>query len=82
MVLVNTNENFKFFIQVHRAYDILVGNINVDSNSSKEKGYVASLYNGIKRCPVNKHIHVDFESDYIMHLITRAEPELQGRFVC
>ena len=67
-------------MQVHRAYDILVGTVSIEV-ASKEKGYVPSLYSGIRRCIAKKHIHVSSETDYVMHLITRAEPELQGRLV-
>nr|XP_053647675.1 gametogenetin-binding protein 2-like isoform X2 [Cherax quadricarinatus] len=63
--------------KVHRAFDILVGHITIDP--AKEKGYVASLYAGIRRCEAKRHIHVPVDTDYITHIITRAEPELQGR---
>ncbi|KAK7086590.1 Gametoproteintin-binding protein 2 [Halocaridina rubra] len=63
--------------KVHRAFDILVGNITIDP--AKEKGYVASLYSGIRRCEAKRHIHVPADTDYVSHIITRAEPELQGR---
>nr|XP_027239030.1 gametogenetin-binding protein 2-like [Penaeus vannamei] len=63
--------------KVHRAFDILVGHISIDP--AKEKGYVASLYSGIRRCEAKRHIHVPADTDYVTHLIIRAEPELQGR---
>lgn len=63
--------------KVHRAFDILVGHITIDP--AKEKGYVASLYSGIRRCEAKRHIHVPADTDYVSHIITRAEPELQGR---
>ncbi|XP_068239485.1 gametogenetin-binding protein 2-like isoform X4 [Palaemon carinicauda] len=63
--------------KVHRAFDILVGHTTIDP--AKEKGYVASLYSGIRRCEAKRHIHVPADSDYVSHIITRAEPELQGR---
>ena len=47
----------------------------------KEKGYVAALYAGIRRCEAKGHIHIPADTDYVTHLITRAEPELQGRCV-
>lgn len=54
---------------------------NTHSNSSnvKEKGFVPSLYAGIRRCTPNNHIHVDQRTDYIMGLILAAEPELLGK---
>lgn len=48
---------------------------------TKEKGYVPSLYAGIKRCLRDKHIHLQMKTDYITKLISRAEPELLGRYV-
>lgn len=45
----------------------------------KEKGYVSSLYAGIKRCLPDKHIHLPVNTEYITTLISRAEPELLGR---
>ncbi|KAK3871245.1 hypothetical protein Pcinc_001565 [Petrolisthes cinctipes] len=63
--------------KVHRAFDLLVGEVNLDP--AKEKGYVATLYAGIRRCEAKRHIHVPPDTEYITHIITRAEPELQGR---
>lgn len=48
---------------------------------NKDKGYVAALYAGIRRCEEKRHIHIPADTDYVTHLITRAEPELQGRCV-
>jgi hypothetical protein len=62
---------------VEKAYSLLVN----ESNPSKEKGYVASLYSGIKRCLTDKHIHLQTKIEYIDGLIKRAEPELNGRYV-
>lgn len=45
----------------------------------KEKGFIPSLYAGIRRCSPNNHIHVDQRTDYIMGLILAAEPELLGK---
>lgn len=47
----------------------------------KEKGFIPSLYAGIRRCSPNNHIHVDQRTDYIMGLILAAEPELLGKYV-
>lgn len=85
--------HYLFFPQVHRAFDILVGGQGSSTSSSggsgsveagagnKEKGYVAALYAGIRRCEEKRHIHIPADTDYVTHLITRAEPELQGRCV-
>ena len=62
--------------KVLRAYSLLVG--EVDKNN--EKGYCPALYDGLKCCTGEKHIHVLCETDFIAHLIGRAEPELTGRY--
>eukprot|EP00794_Sanderia_malayensis_P014367 gene14367-15865_t len=60
--------------KVIKAYNILAGDIEGDT----EKGYCATLYEGLKSCPKERHIHVLCDTDYIAHLIDRAEPELAG----
>lgn len=60
--------------KVLKAYSLLVE----EPEPSKEKGYVSSLYAGIKRCLQDKHIHLNPKTDYITKLINRAEPELLG----
>ncbi|NP_001073430.2 gametogenetin-binding protein 2 isoform X2 [Danio rerio] len=62
--------------KVLRAYNILVG----DLDSSKEKGYCAALYEGLRCCPHERHIHVCCETDFIAHLLGRAEPEFAGGY--
>ena len=62
--------------KVLRAYSLLVG--EVDKNN--EKGYCPALYDGLKCCTGEKHIHVLCETDFVAHLIGRAEPELTGRY--
>lgn len=57
------------------AYSLLVE----EPDPYKEKGYVATLYSGIKCCKEDKHIHLQTKTDYISKLIGRAEPELLGR---
>uniref|UniRef100_A0AAZ3R9Y4 Gametogenetin-binding protein 2 n=2 Tax=Oncorhynchus tshawytscha TaxID=74940 RepID=A0AAZ3R9Y4_ONCTS len=59
-----------------RAYNILVGELD----STKEKGYCAALYEGIRCCPHERHIHVCCETDFIAHLLGRAEPEFTGGY--
>lgn len=63
--------------KVLRAYALLVE----EPEPAQEKGYVAGLYAGIKRCLPDKHIHLQTKTEYISALITRAEPELMGRYV-
>ncbi|XP_066018168.1 gametogenetin-binding protein 2-like isoform X2 [Pocillopora verrucosa] len=60
--------------KVLRAYSILVG----DLDGPSEKGYCATLYDGLKSCPQDRHAHVLCDTDYIAHLIGQAEPELAG----
>ena len=61
-----------------RAYNILVG----DADPSKEKGYQPSLYEGIRICPPpDKHVHVQASVEFLDALISRAEPELMGKYV-
>ncbi|XP_044754730.1 gametogenetin-binding protein 2-like [Coccinella septempunctata] len=60
--------------KVLKAYSLLVE----EPDPCKEKGYVSSLYSGIKRCLPDKHIHLQTKTEYITKLISRAEPELLG----
>ncbi|XP_058482975.1 gametogenetin-binding protein 2 [Solea solea] len=62
--------------KVLRAYNILVGELD----SSNEKGYCAALYEGLCCCPHEHHIHVCCETDFIAHLLGRAEPEFAGGY--
>nr|XP_015817293.2 gametogenetin-binding protein 2 [Nothobranchius furzeri] len=62
--------------KVLRAYNILVGEVD----SSEEKGYCAALYEGLCCCPHERHIHVCCETDFIAHLLGRAEPEFSGGY--
>lgn len=47
---------------------------------AKEKGYVAVLYSGIRRCIADRHVHLPTMTEYIGTLIGRAQPELMGRY--
>ncbi|OWF44311.1 gametogenetin-binding protein 2-like [Mizuhopecten yessoensis] len=60
--------------KVQRAYNILVE----DLDCTKEVGYCAALYEGLRCCPHERHIHMLCDTDFIAHLIGRAEPELAG----
>ena len=57
-------------------YNILVGELDC----SKEKGYCAALYEGLRCCPHERHVHVCCETDFIAHLLGRAEPEFAGGY--
>eukprot|EP00795_Rhopilema_esculentum_P015591 gene15591-6861_t len=60
--------------KVLKAYNILTGDIEGEA----EKGYCATLYEGLKSCPKERHVHVLCDTDFIAHLIDSAEPELTG----
>uniref|UniRef100_A0A8C5P6M5 Gametogenetin-binding protein 2 n=1 Tax=Leptobrachium leishanense TaxID=445787 RepID=A0A8C5P6M5_9ANUR len=62
--------------KVLKAYNILIGELDF----SKEKGYCAALYEGLRCCPHERHIHVCCETDFIAHLLGRAEPEFAGGY--
>ncbi|KAK6321907.1 hypothetical protein J4Q44_G00066990 [Coregonus suidteri] len=62
--------------KVLRAYNILVGELDC----TKEKGYCAALYEGFRCCPHEHHVHVCCETDFIAHLLGRAEPEFAGGY--
>ncbi|TRY57205.1 hypothetical protein DNTS_003285 [Danionella cerebrum] len=62
--------------KVCMAFNILVG----DLDGSTEKGYCVALYEGLRCCPQEHHIHVCCETDYIAHLLSRAEPEFAGGY--
>ncbi|CAH3109975.1 unnamed protein product [Pocillopora meandrina] len=47
-------------------------------NYLRKHGYCATLYDGLKSCPQDRHVHELCDTDYIAHLIGRAEPELAG----
>lgn len=60
--------------KVLRAYSLLLG----EGDQTTEKSYCPALYDGLKCCPGEKHIHVSCETDFMSHLISRAELELAG----
>ncbi|XP_014662707.1 PREDICTED: uncharacterized protein LOC106805568 isoform X3 [Priapulus caudatus] len=62
--------------KVLRAYSLLVGEVD----STKEKGYCAALYDGLRCCAQDRHVHVLGNTEFIDNLISRAEPELLGRY--
>lgn len=59
------------------AFNILIG--EVDPN--EEKGYIPSLYYGIRSCLPERHVHVLGDTQFLSHLIIKAEPELKGGYV-
>ncbi|CAE1292596.1 Gametogenetin-binding protein 2,Gametogenetin-binding protein 2-like [Acanthosepion pharaonis] len=60
--------------KVLKAYSILI--MEVDYTS--ETGYCPSLYEHLRCCPQERHIHVECDTEFLSRLIGRAEPELAG----
>ncbi|XP_012277942.1 gametogenetin-binding protein 2-like isoform X2 [Orussus abietinus] len=53
--------------------------LTTEPDPAKERGYVAALYTGIKRCVPERHVHLPTNTDYIGTIIGRGQPELVGR---
>ncbi|KAK7488218.1 hypothetical protein BaRGS_00020525 [Batillaria attramentaria] len=60
--------------KVMLAFNILIG----EHDSMSEKGYCPVLYDKLRCCPDDGHIHIASDSDYLALLIEKAEPELTG----
>lgn len=56
------------------AYNILIGEVD----SASEKGYCAALYENLRCCAKEQHVHVLNDTDFIAHLLEKAEPEFLG----
>lgn len=56
------------------AFNILIG----EHDTMSEKGYCPVLYDKLRCCPDDGHIHIASDSDYLALLIEKAEPELTG----
>lgn len=56
------------------AYSILVG----EHDHTQEKGYCAALYENLRCCAKERHIHVLNDTEFIEHLLEKAEPEFLG----
>ncbi|KAJ7375094.1 Gametoproteintin-binding protein 2 [Desmophyllum pertusum] len=72
--LLDTLENYLRKHRFSELYSILAG----DLDGPSEKVIVQLCMIGLKSCPQERHIHVLCDTDYIAHLIGRAEPELAG----
>lgn len=57
------------------AYDILMD--HPECKHRDRKGFCPALYEGLRSCPNEKHIHVEAFRDYIGSLIARAEPDIE-----
>jgi len=63
-------------LRVLEAYDLLL-----DEHERKiyeRKGFCPSLYDGLRSCSNNKHIHIELKRNFLRNLINRAESEIQG----
>uniref|UniRef100_A0A8C4NE63 Gametogenetin-binding protein 2 n=1 Tax=Eptatretus burgeri TaxID=7764 RepID=A0A8C4NE63_EPTBU len=60
--------------KVLHAYNILIG----DADGSKEKGYCATLYEGLRACSNERHIHITCDAFFIGRLLGRTIAELHG----
>lgn len=60
--------------KVLQAYNLLVQ----EADASKEKGFMASIYDGVRYCESERHIHVKRDTDFVANLMCKAEPELRG----
>lgn len=58
-----------------KAFNLLIG----ESDRTQEKGYNPALYQGLRYCPTEQHLHLKPSAAYLNMLIDRAEPELLGR---
>ena len=56
------------------AYSILVGEVD----HTQEKGYCAALYEQLSCCAKERHVHVYNDTEFIAHLLEKAEPEFLG----
>ncbi|UJR30584.1 hypothetical protein I4U23_018111 [Adineta vaga] len=80
--LLDTLENYlckhKFCIEcklrVLEAYDLLIG--DKDYKPQERKGFCPALYEGLRSCTNEKHIHVDPKKEFLSNLIFRAESEI------
>ncbi|OCT57873.1 hypothetical protein XELAEV_18002963mg [Xenopus laevis] len=79
VALIDSNsllETLENYLQKYRAFNILTGELDF----SKVKGYSANVYQGLRCCPHEGHIHLCCETDFIAHVLVRAEPEFAGGY--
>lgn len=60
--------------KVMTAFNILFGDIKPCS----EKGYNPAVYEGLRLCREERHVHLSTDTDFVARLISRAEPDLHG----
>ncbi|XP_041457045.1 gametogenetin-binding protein 2-like isoform X2 [Lytechinus variegatus] len=60
--------------KVMTAFNILFGDVKPCS----EKGYNPAVYEGLRLCREERHIHLSTDTDFVARLISRAEPDLHG----
>lgn len=59
-------------LKVLEAYDFLL-----DRKTCDKKGFSSSLYEGLRLCSNDKHIHIQSDREFLTNLISRAESELE-----
>ncbi|CAF0825705.1 unnamed protein product [Adineta steineri] len=63
-------------LKVSEAYDLLIN--NCDHKHQDRNGFCPTLYEGLRTCANDKHIHIDVNKEFIGNLIARAEPDIDG----
>uniref|UniRef100_A0A915IHZ6 Gametogenetin-binding protein 2 n=1 Tax=Romanomermis culicivorax TaxID=13658 RepID=A0A915IHZ6_ROMCU len=63
-------------LKIMKAYHLLTG----EADKTKEPGYNANLYQGLRYCSTECHLHLRPCTAYLNMLMDRAEPELLGGF--
>ncbi|XP_017791678.1 PREDICTED: gametogenetin-binding protein 2-like [Habropoda laboriosa] len=53
--------------------------LTTEPEPEKQKGYVPSLYAGIRRCIHDRHVHIPTNPYSMGNLMRRTQPELMGR---
>jgi len=71
---------FRFCVECRNKVLLASSLLTREPEPTKEKGYVAILYSGIKRCIPDRHVHLPAITEYIGTLIGRAQPEIMGRY--
>ena len=66
LVEVHCGRNFRFVFLYYMIFYIFFNS------------YCPSLYEGLKPCPLHKHVHVPGDVDFLTVLLEKAEHELSG----
>jgi hypothetical protein len=60
-------------LKVLEAYDLLLDN----HDHRDRKGFCPGLYEGLRSCSNDKHIHIQSDKEFLGNLISRAESEIE-----